>query len=144
MTDDGHFSWFCKMAIRRFAKSPRNAKKGFSLIEIVTVVGVIGALVAIAIPNFVSYRKSTQAKVCLGNMKQIQSAAEQCKIVGKEATAENIYGSDKYIKIAPKCPLDRTKDYVITTEADGRVKIECPNNPGGQFPHALPEDLAEN
>lgn len=132
------------MAIRRFAKSPRNAKKGFSLVEIMTAVGVIGALAAIAIPNFVSYRKTAQAKVCLGNLKEIQSAVELCKLTGKEANEENIFGAEKYIKVPPKCPLDRTKDYIITTEADGNVKIECPNDPGGQFAHVLPEDKTED
>lgn len=120
------------------------AKKGFSLVEIMTAVGVIGALAAIALPNFVSYRKNSQAKVCLGNLKQIQAAVELCKLAGREASDANIFGAENYIKIKPKCPLDYTKEYIITPNSDGSVKIECPNNPGGDYAHVLPEDRTDD
>ena len=55
-----------------------NAKKaGFTLVEIMIVVLIIGILLAIAIPNFVAARESSRAKACAGNLKQIDSATQQ-------------------------------------------------------------------
>ena len=56
---------------------PNNKKAGFTLVEIMIVVLIIGILLAIAIPNFVSARESSRAKACAGNLKQIDSATQQ-------------------------------------------------------------------
>ena len=55
---------------------PKN-KAGFTLVEIMIVVLIIGILLAIAIPNFVAARESSRAKACIGNLKQIDSATQQ-------------------------------------------------------------------
>jgi prepilin-type N-terminal cleavage/methylation domain-containing protein len=50
--------------------------RGFTLLEIMLVVAIIGLLLAIAIPNFVKARTTTQRDACLNNLRQIDGAAQ--------------------------------------------------------------------
>ena len=50
------------------------------------VVAIIGLLAAIAIPNFVKSRTTTQTNVCINNMRQIDSAKQQWALETRQAT----------------------------------------------------------
>ena len=102
-----------------------NQTKGFTLVEIMIVVAIIGLLAAIAIPNFVKARTTAQTNACIANLKQIQGAVEQWALETKKAGSSavaltDISGdSDKYIKQALntelKCPASGT--YAVTDVA---------------------------
>ena len=116
----------------------KKRNQGFTLVEIMIVVAIIAILAAVAIPNFVKYRKTSQMNACISNMKQIQAAAEQAKLAGKSPTDEEVmYGAKGYIKSKPTCPETKA-DYTVTDGTDG-VTITCS---GGDtdYPHKLPED----
>ncbi len=64
----------------------RNSKKGFTLVEIMIVVLIIGILMAIAVPNFIKARENSRRNSCIANLKQIDSAKEQYAMDQKLAT----------------------------------------------------------
>jgi len=52
-------------------------QSGFTLVEIMIVVAIIGLLAAIAIPNFIKARATSQADACISNMSKIDGAVTQ-------------------------------------------------------------------
>ena len=108
-------------------------KKGFTLVEIMIVVAIIAILAAVAIPNFITYRKTSQMNACISNLKQIQSAVEQAKMKGVQTPDwADIIGSDKYIKVTPTCPAGGT----YTLPADDTSEPTC-NGGDGEYQHAI-------
>jgi type II secretion system protein G len=55
----------------------RRRERGFTLVEIMIVVLIIGILLAIAVPSFMNARERSRANACRANLRQIQAAKEQ-------------------------------------------------------------------
>jgi prepilin-type N-terminal cleavage/methylation domain-containing protein len=71
-----------------------NGKSGFTLVEIMIVVAIIGLLAAIAIPNFVRARESAQLNSIANNLRILEGAKEQWALEQKKATTDNVSTSD--------------------------------------------------
>ncbi len=91
--------------------------KGFTLVEIMIVVLIIGILLAIAVPNFVKARETSRARTCTGNLKQIDSAKEQYAMENQLAEGDSVdetalWGDGSapgdYMKKPPACPSGGT------------------------------------
>ncbi len=86
----------------------RWGRKGFTLVEIMIVVLIIGILLAIAVPNFIKARESSRAQSCIANLKQVEAAKEQWCMDNKAGstatpTAAVLYGATNYVKNTPTC-----------------------------------------
>ena len=113
-------------------------EKGFTLVEIMIVVAIIGLLAALAIPNFIKARNRSRDSICVNNMKVIASAVEQVAmeenlalagagvLAWNAAAAAGTYGltgATAYLKVAPVCPMAGT--YVATADGVGSVLMTC-------------------
>ncbi|MGQ9454934.1 MAG: competence type IV pilus major pilin ComGC [Armatimonadota bacterium] len=85
--------------------------KGFTLIEIMIVVLVIVALLAVAWPNWMKARESARQRTCVANLRQIETAKEHWAMANKKSTGETVAVEDlvpDFIKTWPSCPSDGT------------------------------------
>jgi prepilin-type N-terminal cleavage/methylation domain-containing protein len=91
------------------ARLIRQRRRGFTLVEIMIVVLIIGILLAIAVPNFIKARETSRAKACIANLRSICYAKEQWCIEQHKGTTDipadtDLYGTDKYLRSTPTCP----------------------------------------
>lgn len=95
-------------------------KEGFTLLEIMLVVAIIGLLAAIAIPAFLTARDKSQTNVCISGLRQIDSAKEQWALtegkrdayVVEDTDKAGATGIDSYMKGGePSCPASGVYTY---------------------------------
>ena len=117
-------------------------KSGFTLVEIMIVVAIIGLLAAIAIPNFVKARTTSQQNACINNLRQFDGAAQQWALETKQLPTANatLTSIQPYIKLQqngttlPTCPANGT----YSSSWSVSNSPTCSLSSQATAPHALP------
>jgi len=121
-------------------KHKTSRKGGFTLVEIMIVVAIIGLLAAIAIPNFIKARTTSQANACINNLRQMDGAAQEWALEYKAQNTASVGTGDitPYIKLTstgqlPPCPGGGSYNtpWTVDTHPSCTLATATP-------PHALP------
>lgn len=93
-----------------------SSRRGFSLIEIMVVVGIIGMIVGISMSNILKARNRAQQQACMGNLYQLNSALQQWAWQNNKSSSDTVAMADlvPYLRKQnnPVCPAGGT--YSVT------------------------------
>jgi prepilin-type N-terminal cleavage/methylation domain-containing protein len=96
-----------------------NRKAGFTLVEIMIVVAIIGLLAAIAIPNFVKARTTSQQNACINNLRLIDSSKQQWALEQRQQNSNTPpYLGRGSAGELPSCPVDPQSSFATSYTAN--------------------------
>jgi len=102
-----------------------NRRAGFTLVEIMIVVAIIGLLAAIAIPNFVKARTTSQQNACINNLRLVDAAKQEWALEMRKQSAALPVGTDLQPYLGrgvngelPTCPVDPAKSFTTSYDVN--------------------------
>jgi type IV pilus assembly protein PilA len=96
------------------------AKKGFTLVEILIVVAIIGILAAIALPRYVQTTRDARINACKANAANINSQWELKNLEdGAYGALDDLISDTNYFPEKPECPFGTA--YTEDPSVEGRV-----------------------
>ena len=128
-------------------KKRNQRRRGFTLIELMIVIAIIGVLAAIAVPNFRRARERANQRACYANQKTIAGALEMynldnnTSVTQLDLTLLKTLVSAGYLQSVPHDPGQggeaTAEDYKLTEGTEGQGMVYCTahggiqDNPGG-------------
>ncbi len=101
----------------------RREQCGFTLIEILVVVIMLGVLASIVIPAFSQPSSDAQLSVCLENLRLVQQALSVYKMrVGTYPPSANDLVAGGHLRTLPVCPLGGSYNWGLK---DDEYHIRC-------------------
>jgi len=110
-----------------------NAQKGFTLIELMIVVAIIGILAAIAIPQYQTYIAKSQVSRAMGETGALKTAYEDCLNNGKVATGACDLGWSGSDILSLTAPATSTAGTKVTTAVTNTVGLTSTGTISGTF-----------